>query len=99
MALLVARVEHEFGAGPFTVFADRDFAELGDDERMIVAFVDFEVLFVVIGRARGALHFGMFLTPWHYVHWRAERRKDRWTLATTDRAEIARLKRFYRLSQ
>lgn len=97
--MIIANVADDFGAGPFRLSTDRDLAELSDDERVIVAFADFEVLFAVIGRARGAVHFGMFLTPWHYVHWRAERRKDRWSLATTDRAEIARLRRFYRLTQ
>lgn len=97
--MLFATVGDNFAAGPFTLEVDGDLAALDDEERLIIAFMDFEGLFAVIGRARGAIHLGMFLTPWHYVHWRVEQRKDRWSLRTTDRAEIARLRRFYRLAE
>lgn len=95
LTMLVAKISDDFGAGPFTLSADNDLAELGDDDRIIVAFADFEVLFTVIGRARGAVHFGMFLSPWFYIHWRADERKGRWSLVTTDRVAIGKLAKFY----
>lgn len=95
--MVIATVADNFNAGPFAFEADGDLFQLGIDERLIVAFADFEVLFTVIGQARGAVHFGMFLTPWQYVHWRAQQRHGRWSLVTTDRAEIGKLKRFYGL--
>lgn len=96
--MITATVEHHFGPGPFTLFVDHDLSEMTDDERIIVAFEDFEALFTVVGKARDSVHFGMFLTPWHYSFWRAQRRKDRWELRSMDRAEILRLGRFYRVS-
>ena len=93
--VIVATVAEDFGAGPFSLSTDHDLAELGDDDRIIVAFADFEALFTVIGRARGAVHFGLFLSPWFYTHWRAERRQDRWSLTTTDRVAIAKLAKLY----
>lgn len=94
--VIVATAAGDFGAGPFILFADHDLAELCEDDRIIVAFADFEGMFTVIGRARGAIHFGMYLAPWAYVHWRADRRREGWSLVTIDRMEIDRLRRFYR---
>lgn len=95
--MISAAIVNPFGAGPFSLEVDGDISACRDDERMIVVFSDFEAIFTVIGRARGAVHFGMYLTPWVYIHWRAEQRNGRWMLATTDRKEIARLARFYRV--
>ena len=96
--MLTAAVVNPFGAGPFSLEVEGDLSALDDDDRLIITFSDFEALFAVIGRARGALHLGMYVTPWAYIHWRTEPRKGRWVLSTTDRAEIARLKRFYRMA-
>lgn len=96
--MIVARSAAEFGAGPFALTVDDELSDLAEGARLVVVFADAEMLFTVIGRARGALHLGSYLTPWEFIHWRCERRAGRWALVTSDRAEIDRLRRFYRLA-
>lgn len=95
--MIIARTPEDFGPGPFTLSVDHDLAELGDDARIVVAFGDYDALFAVIGRARGAIHLGSYLTPFEFIHWRLDRGAGGWSLSTSDRAPIIALKRFYRL--
>lgn len=95
MRLVTAKAALDFGAGPIALDSDDDLATLGEDDRVLVAFADCEQLFIVIGRANRALHLGSWLSPYEYLHWRLDRNKDRWSLSTSDRAEIEALRRFY----
>jgi hypothetical protein len=97
MTLPVASAKPDFGAGPTLVSAEGDILAMAVDDQLLVAFADCEMLFTVIGKARGALHLGSWLTPFEYLHWRIESKPGGLYLVTADRAEIERLRRFYRL--
>lgn len=92
--MLIALANAEFGPTAALTAPD-DLMSLKEDERLVVEFVDCEMLFTVTGKARGALHLGCYISPWEYIFWRCERRGTEWLLTTHDAGVITRLSRFY----
>jgi len=84
-----------FVAGPVEVEVDGDLSTLDLDDRVVGKFSDSELMFSVVGKARGSIHLGGYLTPWEYVHWRLDTRNGKSSLRSDDRQQITALARFY----
>lgn len=96
--MITARTSFDFGCGPLALDTTADLAQLAADDRLLITFDDCEMLFSVVGRARGAFCLGCWLSPWEFIHWRLEPHGGAWSLSTVDRQPILRLRRHYRLA-
>lgn len=95
--MITARTSFDFGCGPLALETDADLSAFSAEDRLLIIFADCELHFSLVGRARGALHLGCWLSPWEFVHWRLEPHGGAWSLSTVDRQPIIRLRRYYRL--
>lgn len=91
--MIFARTPAEFCSGPVGLHFDVEPLTLIEDDRIVVAYQDCEMLLTVLRKARGVLYLGCFLAPWSYAHFRLERRDGIWRLSTGDGDMIRWLQR------